>query len=115
MNNNLVKEISATQMKNDITEFGSGDTIIVSVRIIENEKERLQAFQGVVLQRRGSGVNASFTVRKISGGVGVERTFPLHSPVVAKIEVVKKGKVRRNKLFYLRKRTGKAARIKEIL
>lgn len=115
MNNNLIKEINASQIKHDVTEFNSGDTITVYVRIIENQKERLQAFTGVVLQRRGSGINASFTVRKISSGVGVERTFPINSPVVSKIEVIKKGKVRRNKLFYLRKRAGKAARIKEVL
>lgn len=115
MNMNIVNEITARQLKNDIPEFGSGDTVKVSVRIIENKKERIQIFQGVVMQRRGSGVSETFTVRKISSGIGVERTFPLHSPVIAKIERVKRGKVRRNKITYLRQRSGKSARIKEIL
>ena len=115
MNNNIVNEITARQIRNDIPEFKSGDTVKVSVRIIENKKERIQVFQGVVMQRRGSGVSATFTVRKISGGIGVERTFPVNSPVIAKIERVKQGKVRRNKITYLRSRSGKAARIKEIL
>lgn len=115
MNNNIVNEITARQIRNDIPEFKSGDTVKVSVRIIENNKERVQVFQGVVMQRRGSGVSATFTVRKISGGVGVERTFPVNSPVIAKIERVKKGKVRRNKITYLRQRAGKSARIKEVL
>ncbi|MDD7315939.1 MAG: 50S ribosomal protein L19 [Bacillales bacterium] len=115
MNTNIVNEITARQIRNDIPEFKSGDTVKVSVRIIENKKERIQVFQGVVMQRRGSGVSATFTVRKISGGIGVERTFPVNSPVIAKIERVKQGKVRRNKITYLRSRSGKAARIKEIL
>ena len=115
MNTNIVNEITARQIRNDIPEFKSGDTVKVSVRIIENKKERIQVFQGVVMQRRGSGVSATFTVRKISGGIGVERTFPVNSPVIAKIERDKKGKVRRNKITYLRSRSGKAARIKEIL
>ena len=115
MNTNIVNEIPARQIRNDIPEFKSGDTVKVSVRIIENKKERIQVFQGVVMQRRGSGVSATFTVRKISGGIGVERTFPVNSPVIAKIERVKQGKVRRNKITYLRSRSGKAARIKEIL
>ena len=115
MNTNIVNEITARQIRNDIPEFKSGDTVKVSVRIIENKKERIQVFQGVVMQRRGSGVSATFTVRKISGGIGVERTFPVNSPVIAKIERVKQGKVRRNKITYRRSRSGKAARIKEIL
>ncbi|MCQ3035369.1 MAG: 50S ribosomal protein L19 [Bacilli bacterium] len=115
MNNNIVNEITARQIRNDIPEFKSGDTVKVSVRIIENNKERVQVFQGVVMQRRGSGVSATFTVRKISGGIGVERTFPVNSPVIAKIERVKQGKVRRNKITYLRNRSGKSARIKEVL
>ena len=89
MNTNIVNEITARQIRNDIPEFKSGDTVKVSVRIIENKKERIQVFQGVVMQRRGSGVSATFTVRKISGGIGVERTFPVNSPVIAKIERVK--------------------------
>ena len=115
MNNNLVNEITATQLRNDLPDFKSGDTIKVFVRIIENNKQRLQAFEGVVMSRRGSGINASFTVRKISGGVGVERTFPVHAPNVARVEVIKRGKVRRNKINYLRNLSGKAARIKEII
>ncbi|MBQ2069729.1 MAG: 50S ribosomal protein L19 [Bacilli bacterium] len=112
MNNNLVNEITVRQLRNDLPDFSSGDTIKVYVRIIENKKERNQVFEGVVMQRRGGGVSETFTVRKISSGIGVERTFNLHSPSIAKIEVVRKGKVRRNKINYLRKLSGKAARIK---
>lgn len=115
MNNNLVKEIEKSQLKTDIPSFSSGDTVNVYVRIIENGKERLQLFQGVVMARVGGGVGETFIVRKISNGIGVERTFQLHSPSISKIEVVKKGKVRRNKIFYLRERSGKAARIKTVL
>lgn len=115
MNNNLVNEITATQIRKDLPDFRSGDTIKVYVRIIENKKERIQIFQGVCLARRGSGVSKTFIVRKMSSGVGVERNFPLYSPTISKIEVVKRGKVRRNKIFYLRNLSGKAARIKEIL
>ena len=113
MNNNLVNEITARQLRQDIPDFSSGDTIKVYVRIIENKKERNQVFEGVVMQRRGSGVSATFTVRKISAGIGVERTFPVNAPSIAKIEVVKHGNVRRNKITYMRKLSGKAARIKE--
>ena len=112
MNNNLVNEITERQLRKDLPEFSSGDTIKVYVRIIENKKERNQVFEGVVIQRRGSGVSATFTVRKMSSGIGVERTFPVNTPSIAKIEVVKRGKVRRNKITYLRKLSGKAARIK---
>ena len=115
MNNRLVEEITASQLRTDLPEFKSGDEIKVSVRIIEGNKSRIQVFQGVVIQRRGGGVNATFTVRKMSSGIGVERTFPVHSPSIAGIEVVRKGKVRRNKITYIRKRSGKAARIKEVL
>ncbi len=115
MNNRLVEEITASQLRTDIPEFKSGDEVKVSVRIIEGNKSRIQVFQGVVIQRRGGGVNATFTVRKMSSGIGVERTFPLHSPSIAGIEVMRKGKVRRNKITYIRKRSGKAARIKEVL
>ena len=115
MNNRLVEEITASQLRTDLPEFKSGDEVKVSVRIIEGNKSRIQVFQGVVIQRRGGGVNATFTVRKMSSGIGVERTFPLHSPNIAGIEVVRKGKVRRNKITYIRKRSGKAARIKEVL
>ena len=112
MNNKLVDEITARQLRHDIPEFSSGDTIKVYVRIIETKKERNQVFEGVVIQRRGGGVSETFTVRKLSSGVGVERTFPVNSPSIAKIEVVRHGKVRRNKITYLRKLSGKAARIK---
>ncbi len=115
MNTNIVNEVTTRQLKKDVPEFSSGDTVKVYVRIIENNKERIQVFQGVVMQRRGSGVSETFTVRKISSGVGVERTFPIHSPVISKIELVKRGKVRRSRITYLRKRSGKAARIKEVL
>lgn len=115
MNTNIVNEVTARQLKKDVPDFSSGDTVKVYVRIIENNKERIQVFQGVVMQRRGSGVSETFTVRKISSGVGVERTFPVHSPVLSKIELVKRGKVRRSRITYLRKRSGKAARIKEVL
>ena len=115
MNNNLINEINASQLRKDIPAFSSGDTVRVSVRIIENNKQRIQAFEGVVLARRGGSIHETFTVRKISGGVGVERVFPLHSPTIAKFDLVKKGKVRRYKIFYLRNLSGKAARIKEIL
>ena len=115
MNNRLVEEITASQLRTDLPEFKSGDEVKVSVRIIEGNKSRIQVFQGVVIQRRGGGVNATFTVRKMSSGIGVERTFPVHSPSIAGIEVLRRGKVRRNKITYIRKRSGKAARIKEIL
>ena len=115
MNNRLVEEVTASQLRTDLPEFKSGDEVKVSVRIIEGNKQRIQVFQGVVIQRRGGGVNATFTVRKVSSGIGVERTFPVHSPSIAGVEVVRRGKVRRNKITYIRKRSGKAARIKEIL
>ena len=105
--------VKATQLKDDIPDFKAGDTVNVHVKVIEGDKERIQMFKGVVLQRRGSDVNATFTVRKVSDGVGVERVFPLHSPKLAKIEVVRHGKVRRAKLFYLRGLKGRAARIEE--
>jgi large subunit ribosomal protein L19 len=110
----VIREIEKKYMRNDLPRFNPGDTIRVHFRLKEGEeKERVQVFEGVVIRRRGSGVNATFTVRKISFGVGVERTFPLHSPRIEKIEIVKRGKVRRARLYYLRERFGKAARIKE--
>lgn len=115
MNTNIVNEVTSRQLKKDVPEFKAGDTVSVSVRIIEGDKKRIQVFQGVVIQRRGSGVSETFTVRKISSGVGVERTFPIHSPSVAEIKVEKHGKVRRSRIHYLRDRSGKAARIKEVL
>jgi large subunit ribosomal protein L19 len=100
-------------LKTDIPSFSPGDTVSVSVRVVEGDKERLQAFQGAVIARQGKGLSASFTVRKVTMGVGVERVFPLHSPSIAKIEVVRRGRVRRARLNYLRKLTGKKARIQE--
>ena len=100
-------------LKENLPEFRPGDSVRVMVRVREGDKERLQAFEGVCIARRGAGVSASFTVRKISAGVGVERIFPLHSPSIANIEVVRKGRVRRAKLYYLRQLSGKAARIRE--
>ena len=115
MNNNLVNEITASQIRHDLPEFATGDTLKVSVRIIENNKERIQNFEGVVIQRSGHGVSETFTIRKVSSGVGVERTFPINSPSIATIVVLRRGKVRRNKIFYIRQRSGKSARIKERL
>ena len=115
MNANLVNEINATQIRNDLPAFKSGDEVKVSVRIVEGAKSRIQVFQGVVIMRRGGGVSETFTVRKMSSGVGVERTFPVNSPSIASIEIIRKGKVRRNKITYIRKLSGKSARIKEIL
>lgn len=113
MNTNLVEEVSARQIRHDIPEFSSGDTIRVYVRIIENKKERIQIYEGVVIQRRGHALGETFTVRKISSGIGVERTFPVNSPSIAKVEVLKVGHVRRARIHYMRNRAGKAARIKE--
>jgi large subunit ribosomal protein L19 len=101
------------QMRADLPDFGPGDTVRVHMRITEGDKERVQAFEGTCIARRGGGVRESFTVRKVSYGVGVERTFPLHSPRIEKIEVIRRGKVRRAKLYYLRQRRGRKARIKE--
>lgn len=109
----LLREIEREQLKEDIPDFGPGDTVRVLYRVREGEKERIQAFEGVCLGRRGAGMNASFTVRKVSGGVGVERVFPLNSPFIKGIEVVRRGRVRRAKLYYLRELRGKAARIQE--
>lgn len=100
-------------LKQDIPDFRPGDTVRVMVRVHEGDKERLQAFEGVCIARRGAGINATFTVRKISAGVGVERIFPLHAPSIAAIELVRRGRVRRAKLYYLKKLSGKAARIQE--
>ena len=105
--------VDRTQLRDDIPDFGPGDTLKVHVRVVEGNKERVQIFQGNVIGRQGSGLQETYTVRKLSYGVGVERTFPLHTPTVTKIEVVKRGDVRRAKLYYLRGRTGKAAKIRE--
>lgn len=109
----LIEEITKSQLKTDIPEFRPGDTVRVHVRVVEGERERIQLFEGVVIKRRGVGVSATYTVRKVTSGVGVERTFPLHTPRVAQIDVVRHGRVRRAKLYYLRELRGKAARIKE--
>ncbi len=114
MNLGLVNEITKKQMRTDVPTFKPGDTLKVYVKIQEGDKSRIQLFEGVCISRKGSGISETFTVRKISYQVGVERTFPVHSPVIDRIEVVKYGKVRRAKLNYLRTRTGKAARIKEL-
>ncbi len=112
----MMKPMTAVQregVRDDIPEFRPGDTLRVSVRVREGDKERLQAFEGVCIGRRGAGVGATFMLRKVSSGVGVERIFPLHSPNLAEIKVVRRGRVRRAKLYYLRKLSGKAARIRE--
>ncbi|MDP9729793.1 50S ribosomal protein L19 [Alicyclobacillus tolerans] len=111
---NLLQEVAREQLRTDIPSFRPGDTLRVHVKVREGQRERIQVFEGVVIRRRGSAISATYTVRKISYGVGVERTFPLHSPKVEKIEVMRRGKVRRAKLYYLRGLSGKAARIKEI-
>lgn len=114
MNMNLVNEVTKSQLKNDIPEFRSGCTVRVHVKIKEGDKSRIQIFEGLVIAKQGGGISETFTVRKISNQIGVERTFPVHSPIIEKIEVIRVGKVRRNKLRYLRGLSGKAARIKEI-
>jgi len=110
---NATDLVDRAYLRDDIPAFTPGDTVKVHVRVTEGNRERVQVFQGVVIRRQGSGARETFTVRKISFGVGVERTFPVHSPVLAKIEVVSRGSVRRAKLYYLRERTGKAAKIRE--
>jgi large subunit ribosomal protein L19 len=110
-----IAQVEKKFMRDDVPEFSSGDTVKVHVLIKEGDKERIQVFQGDVIGRRGGGTGATFTVRKISEGIGVERVFPLHSPNVAKIERVRQGQVRRSKLYYMRDLTGKSARIKEVL
>jgi large subunit ribosomal protein L19 len=105
--------VDRATLRDDIPEFAPGDTVKVHVRVVEGSRERIQVFQGAVIRRQGSGARETFTARKVSFGVGVERTFPVHSPIVAKIELVTRGDVRRAKLYYLRERSGKAAKIKE--
>ncbi|GGH99387.1 MULTISPECIES: 50S ribosomal protein L19 [Mammaliicoccus] len=113
-NHKLIEAVTKDQLRTDIPNFRSGDTLVVHVRIVEGTRERIQLFEGVVIKRNGGGISETFTVRKISYGVGVERTFPVHTPKIEKIEVKRRGKVRRAKLYYLRNLRGKAARIKEI-
>ena len=110
----LLHKVTANQLRSDVPDFRAGDTLTVHVRVIEGDKERIQLFQGVCIKRKGGGINETFTVRKISNGVGVERIFPLHSPRLAQIEVKRRGRVRRAKMYYLRDLKGKAARIKDL-
>jgi large subunit ribosomal protein L19 len=110
---NAIDLIDAQSLRDDVPAFGPGDTLKVHVRVVEGTRERVQVFQGAVIRRQGGGLRETFTVRKVSFGVGVERTFPVHSPIVSKIEVVSRGDVRRAKLYYLRDRIGKSAKIKE--
>ena len=114
MNLGLVNEIAKEQMRSDIPVLAPGQTVRVDVKIKEGDKERIQAYEGTVVKVQGSGIGQTFTVRKISSGVGVERTFPVHSPVIDKITVIRKGKVRRARLYYLRNRSGKSAKLKEV-
>ncbi|MGM0688404.1 MAG: 50S ribosomal protein L19 [Bacillota bacterium] len=109
----LIKEVEKHNLKEGLPHFNPGDSVKVYVKVVEGGRERTQAFEGVVIRRQGSGARETFTVRRVTYGIGVERIFPVHSPSITKIEVIKRGKVRRAKLYYLRKRTGKAARIKE--
>ncbi|HEX7520535.1 MAG TPA: 50S ribosomal protein L19 [Acidimicrobiia bacterium] len=110
---NATDLVDRAQLRDDVPDFAPGDTVKVHVRVVEGSRERVQMFQGAVIRRKGSGARETFTVRKISFGVGVERTFPVHSPIIAKLEVLVRGDVRRAKLYYLRDRVGKAAKIKE--
>ncbi len=109
----ILNTVTANQLRTDIPDFRSGDTVSVHVKVVEGNKERVQLFTGVCIKKKNNAINSTFTVRKVSSGVGVERVFPLHSPRIDKIEVVRQGKVRQAKLYYLRSRQGKAARIKE--
>lgn len=109
----VIKALEGKQMRKDLPEFSPGDTLRVHVKVVEGSRERIQVFEGVVIARKSGGLRETFTVRRVSYGVGVERTFPLHSPRIAKIEVIRRGRVRRAKLYYLRSLHGKAARIKE--
>ena len=113
--NEIIKKLEAEQMKAEAPEFNTGDTVRVYAKVKEGNRERIQVFEGTVLKRQGGSNRATFTVRKLSNGVGVEKTWPLHSPNVEKVEVVRKGKVRRAKLFYLRERSGKRAKVKELV
>ena len=109
----IIDAINQENLKKSVPEFSVGDTVKVMIKVIEGDRERLQAFEGIVIARKNGGISETFTVRRLSFGVGVEKTFPVHSPKVADIQVVRKGKVRRAKLYYLRERTGKAAKVKE--
>lgn len=113
--NEIIKNIEAAQLKAEVADFRVGDTVRVSVKVIEGSRERIQVFEGTVLKRQNGGARETFTVRKFSNGIGVEKTWPLHSPIVEKIEVIRRGKVRRAKLNYLRDRVGKKAKVKELV
>ena len=113
--NELIKSIESEQLKSEIPAFKVGDTVKVYAKVVEGEKERIQMFEGIVIKRQNGGIRETFTVRRIASGVGVERTWPIHSPRIDHIEVVRKGVVRRAKLYYLRDRVGKAAKVKEVL
>ncbi len=113
--NDIIKNIEAAQLKAEVTEFNVGDTVRVHAKVKEGNRERIQVFEGTVLKRQNGGARETFTVRKTSNGVGVEKTWPLHSPIVEKIEVIRRGKVRRAKLNYLRDRVGKKAKVKELV
>ncbi len=115
MSQDIIREIESQQMRNDLTDFRPGDTIKVYAKVKEGNRERIQVYEGTVLKRQGGSNRETFTVRKISNGVGVEKTWPLHSPIIEKIELVRRGKVRRAKLNYLRDRVGKAAKVKELI
>lgn len=112
---NIIDQINNENVKKEVPSFNVGDTVRVSVKVVEGARERIQAYEGVVIAKRGGSISETFTVRRISFGVGVERTFPLHSPKITDIQVVKKGAVRRAKLYYLRNLTGKAAKVKEVI
>ncbi len=113
MDTSILREVTSAQLKTDVTDFAPGDTVRVHVRVVEGDKERIQIFEGSVLQRKGTGIQETFTVRKITHDVAVERIFPLHSPRITQIENIRRGRVRRARLFYLRGRKGRAARIRE--
>lgn len=113
--NNIIEQINKENLKESVPQFNVGDTVKVSFKVIEGTRERIQVFEGIVIAKRHGGISETFTVRRLSFGIGVERTFPLHSPKIAGVAVTRKGKVRRAKLYYLRGRTGKAARVKEII
>ncbi len=114
MNRNIINEIEKDYMKKEVPQFREGDVVKVYVKVVEGNRERLQAFEGTVIAKKNGGVRETFTVRRVSFGVGIERTFPIHSPRIDKIEIVRHGKVRRAKLYYLRNLSGKAAKIKEV-
>lgn len=112
---NIIDQIEKENLKTEVPAFDIGDTVRVSVKVVEGTRERIQVFEGIVIAKKHGSIRETFTVRRLSFGIGVERTFPLHSPKIAKVDVVRKGKTRRAKLYYLRERTGKAARLKEVI